>query len=273
MPSSLFALAGALFYGFGDFFGGLSAKRTPVWWVAAGSQVLGLPVLVVGLVVIPAAEVTGSDLVWGAVGGVAGVFGVALLYQSLAEGTMSLVAPTTGVVAAGIPVLVGLALGEVLDPRQWIGVAVGMVAILLLAGRGGGSLSLRLAIRAVGAGTGFALMFVALAQTTEASGVWPLVGARAASIPIAVFIAVRSGRPGASRSAWGLVALAGLLDQSANLAVVVALQRGPLGVNSVLASLYPAITAIAAIAFLGERPGRFEAVGIVAAVAAALLLA
>ena len=273
MPSSLFALAGALFYGFGDFFGGISAKRMPVWWVAAGSQVLGLPVLVVGLVVIEATDVTTPDLVWGAVGGVAGVVGLALLYQSLAEGTMSLVAPITGVVAAGVPVLVGLALGEVLDTRQWTGVVVGIVAIVLLAGPGGASLSLGLLARAMGAGAGFALMFIALAQTAEASGMWPLVGARAASIPLALFVAFRSGRPHGSSSAWGLVVLTGLLDQSANVAVTVALQRGPLGVNSVLASLYPAVTALAAIALLGERPGRFEAVGIVAAISAAVLLA
>jgi drug/metabolite transporter (DMT)-like permease len=60
---------------------------------------------------------------------------------------------------------------------------------------------------------------------------------------------------------------------SANVSLALALQRGSLGVVSVLSSLYPAVTALVAIAILGERPGRFESIGIGGAVVAAILLA
>jgi drug/metabolite transporter (DMT)-like permease len=276
--SSILALASAVFFGFGDFCGGLSSRRLPVWTVAAGSQVLGLPVLAVGLLVVSAPSVTTGDLVAGAVGGVAGLIGLALLYGALADGTMSIVAPITGAVAASVPVLVDLVLGTRLTGRQWVGVAVALAAILLLAGPGRPSLTPALALRAIGAGLGFAAFFVAWSQTSVESGLWPLVAARGVSIPIAVAVAViaagrRPAGPGGSRSVWALVAVTGVLDMAANVSLTLGLQRGSLGVVSVLSSLYPAVTAVVAIAVLGERPGRFESVGIGGAVVAAILLA
>ena len=53
-----------------------------------------------------------------------------------------------------------------------------------------------------------------------------------------------------------MVAVLGGLDMSANIAVALALQLGPVGINSVLSSLYPVFTVIAAIVLLRERPDR-----------------
>src|SRR5207253_4143004 len=50
---------------------------------------------------------TGADLIAGAIGGIGGGAVVAMLYRGLALGTMALVAPVTGVVAAFIPVVYG----------------------------------------------------------------------------------------------------------------------------------------------------------------------
>jgi drug/metabolite transporter (DMT)-like permease len=277
--SSVLALASAVFFGFGDFCGGLSSRRLPVWQVAAGSQVLGLPVLAVGLAVVSAPVVSPGDLVNGVIGGVAGLIGLALLYGALADGTMSVVAPITGAVAASVPVLVDVVFGTRLDGRQWAGVVVAIVAIVLLAGPGRVSLTSSLALRAVGAGLGFAAFFVAWSRTSIDSGLWPLLAARGVTIPIALGMAlVVVRRPGArssdsGRRVWGLVALTGVLDMAANVSLALALQRGSLGVVSVLSSLYPAVTAVVAIAILGERPGRFESIGIGGAVVAAILLA
>lgn len=274
--SSLLALGSALFFGFGDFFGGLATRRLPVWWVAAGSQVLGLPVLAVGLVLVEAPEVRSIDVLNGAIGGLAGLIGLTLLYASLAAGTMSVVAPITGAVAAVVPVIVDLALGTELVARQWVGVVVAVAAIVLLAGPGRVSLTPRLATQAFGAGLAFAAFFVALSQTSVDAGLWPLVGARALSLPIAVVMAaltVRGRGAPAWRSALGIVALTGVLDMAANVSLALGLQRGSLGIVSVLSSLYPAVTSLVAIGVLGERPGRFEWVGIGGAVVAAVLLA
>lgn len=52
-----------------------------------------------------------------------------------------------------------------------------------------------------------------------------------------------------------------------------ATRRGPLGAVAPLTAMSPALTAALAVALLGERPGPLNSVGIVAAVAAAVLLA
>jgi drug/metabolite transporter (DMT)-like permease len=69
------------------------------------------------------------------------------------------------------------------------------------------------------------------------------------------------------------LAAIGTLDMGANVAVTLALQRGPIGINAVLSSLYPAFTALAAIIVLHERPTTRQGVGIGFALVAVLALA
>jgi uncharacterized membrane protein len=107
--SQTLALISAVLFGVADFAGGFASRRLPVWKVIPWSQLIGLVLLFVGLLVVPAEEVTRDDLLWGAVGGLAGLAGLALLYSTLAAGTMSVVAPISGATAAAIPVLFDLA--------------------------------------------------------------------------------------------------------------------------------------------------------------------
>jgi drug/metabolite transporter (DMT)-like permease len=58
----------------------------------------------------------------------------------------------------------------------------------------------------------------------------------------------------------------------ANLLVAVALQRGPLGIVSVLTSLYPVVTALTAVAVVGERLTRVQLAGVFLAMAAVVML-
>src|SRR5688572_532302 len=58
--------------------------------------------------------------------------GVALLYRALAIGVMAVVAPTTAVCTVGIPVFVSVALGERPATRTFGGIALAIVAIVLV---------------------------------------------------------------------------------------------------------------------------------------------
>lgn len=268
------ALSGGLFYGFGDFSGGVATRRLPVWAVVSWSQAFGLSVLALGLALFPATEVTGADLAWGALAGIGGAVGLGLLYRALADGTMAIISPITAATAAAIPVLVDLAGGGRFTNRGAAGILLALAAIVAIAAeRSAGHLSGRLLTTALIAGVGFAVFFIAISRTAEASGFWPLVAARGVTIPIA-FALHRAVEPRRVMTAAALptVAAAGLFDMGANLFIAAALQRGPLGIVVVLGSLYPAVTALAAVILLHERLSRIQLGGVALALGAVGLL-
>ena len=268
------AIAAAFFYGFADFAGGLVTRRISVWTVIAWSQLLGLGLLALGVLVVPATSVTAEDLLWGAVAGLAGLAGLVLLYLSLARGTMAIVAPISGAVAAAIPVIADLLFGPGLTTREAFGVVLAVVAILLVGvERGSGRPDRRPLLGGIAAGALFGFFFLAFAQTDPASGLWPLVAARAISIPLVFAVAAFRGAARPPRlDDLRLVAIAGNLDMAANVAGALALQRGPAGVTAVLISLYPAVTAATAMVVLRERPTATQFAGMTVALAAVVAL-
>lgn len=107
-----FALLSALCYGAADFLGGFTAKRAHTLAIVVLSQLTGLVLLLITVPFLPPAAPGRADVVWGALAGVAGGGGVALLYRALAIGVMSVVAPTTAVCAVVIP-------GRAVRRRHW----------------------------------------------------------------------------------------------------------------------------------------------------------
>lgn len=272
--SQLLALTSAALYGFADFAGGLAARSTPTWTVVGWSQIFGLPILVVGLLVVEAPDVGRDDLAYGAVAGILGLLGIGALYQALARGSMSVVSPITGALVALIPVIVGLSLGEFLTTAQWIGVLLAVIAVVLVSSSGeSAQLDVRVLGLALIAAVWFAAFFVVLDRTSVDAGLWPLVAARSVAIPSAFVIALATRsdlRP--ARSALPTIAIAGSFDMAANIAILLALQSGPLGTGSVLSSLYPAFTVLAAVIVISEMPSRLQWLGVALALFAAVLL-
>jgi uncharacterized membrane protein len=272
--TQLLALAAAALFGVADFAGGLASRSLSVWRVSAWSQLLGVPLLVIGLLVVQATEVTTQDLALGAAAGGIGLIGLVLLYSALATGTMSIVAPTVGALAAAISVGWDVATGGTIATIHWIGIVMSIGAVFLLAFQRGGAPVERVPIlKAVGAGVSFAVFFIAMSHTNEASALWPLVAARSVSIPLAFLFALKAREVSLpTKPVLWLVVFTGMADMGANLAIMIAVQRGPLGVNAVLSSLYPAFTVMAAYLVLKERPTLQQRVGIAIAVVAVLLL-
>lgn len=273
----LLALCSATTYGVGDFFGGMAAKRASAAAVLLWSHLAGL-CLVVGTTLFVAGEATAHDLVLGALGGLGGAVGVGLLYQALAIGPMSAVAPVTALLAATVPVMVGFGQGERPGITVMVGMVAALMAIVLVSAEGGGSLrpsDLRGVALALGAGLGFGLFFVALSYTHDGAGMWPLVAARTASVAVVGSLAL-AGRirshlpPGRPRV---LTAGAGLCDVGANVLYLLAIRQGLLSVVSVLSSLYPASTVVLAWIVLRERFAPMQRVGLLLAVPAAVLMA
>lgn len=271
------ALASALVYGTSDFLGGLASRRAPVLAVVALSQAAGLTAL---LLLLPwlGGPVTGADLLWGAAAGVAGATGLLVFFRTLAGGVMSVVAPTTAVTAAAVPVLVGVASGNRVGVPATAGILLALLAVALVSAEEGlGALrSARPAalLPALLAGLAFGCFFVLLDRTGADSRLTPLVTARLASVALVLAVAGttrRTVRP--PRAALPLVLTSGVGDMSANALFLLATQApGQLAVTGVLASLYPVSTVILAQAVLRERLAAAQVAGLAAAAVAVVLI-
>ena len=176
MPA-LLALAAACTFGVADFLGGLCTRRAAVVAVTLTTNLAGAALAIVLVSTIGGAWTPGA-IGWGAVAGLAGLIGLVLLYQGLADGPNRLVSPLSAVIAAIVPVAVGVTLGDRPDTLAIAGLAVAPIAIWLVAG---GDLrmtdtSRRPVLLGVGAGLGFGTFFALIAQTpddAEPSRSWP----------------------------------------------------------------------------------------------------
>jgi drug/metabolite transporter (DMT)-like permease len=266
----------ALTYGVGDFFGGIAAKRNPPTVVVAVSQAFGLAIMI-ALVVIDGSPFAAGDFGAGAAAGSIGLVGVILLYRGLATGTMSVVAPITAVGAGVVPLAWGLASGDRPSAVALVGVAAALVAVALVSAAD--AAEDRSATRAdIGlalvAGAAFGMVFVLLGSTEDSSGMWPVLGARTASVSLvltALLAMRRSLRP--APGTLPTIAGAGALDAGANALYLLASREGLLSLVSVLSSLYPAATIVLARLVLRERMNRVQLVGIVLAFTGVALIA
>jgi drug/metabolite transporter (DMT)-like permease len=276
------ALASAVCYGAADFLGGMTARRASTIAVVVLSQSTGLMLLVVTLPLLPAAAPSHGDYVWGAVAGVTGSAGVALLYRALAIGVMAVVAPTTAVCAVALPVLVAVVLGERPGMVRVGGILLAVVAIVLVSqsnsaqpirSEGGSASRLTAFPLAMLSGVAIGLFYLALARTTGDAGLWPLVAARVVSVSLfagMAFVGSRSLRMPAR--VGGVVAAGGILDMLANVLYLIASRSGPLSVVVTLASLYPASTVLLARVVLHERLSSRQWVGVACALLAVIMI-
>ena len=267
-----FALSSAVAYGFGDFVGGMAARRTSVLRVTAVAQLAGLVVL------LPATFLLPGQVSWGAVGfgalaGVGGMSGLLLYMRGLAVGPMGVVAPLSAVVGAGLPLVAGVLDGERPGPVGWLALAVALVAIgMASAGsRGDAAAGAGLAY-GLGAGVGFGLFFVGLDMTPDGSGLWPLVTGRVVSVALLSLALLSPARRG-PLDGLRLMVLCGVLDTAANVLFLLAARSGSLSVSGVLVSLYPVVVVLLARFVLRERLTGLQLTGVGMALTASALLA
>ncbi|MFI7227094.1 EamA family transporter [Nonomuraea angiospora] len=271
----ILATACAVVYGTADFFGGLATRRSQVLSVVVLSQVAGLVLILALLPVLPGAA-GAAALSWGLAAGLSGAAGLVLFYRALATGVMSVVAPTTAVTSAALPVVFGLATGE--RPAFWalVGVALALCSVLLVSQdrsteRRGSRASV---LTALAAGAGFGGFFILLAMAPDDAGLWPLVGARVSSITTVALLALvtrRALRPGPG--SLHIIVAAGVLDMAANVLYLLAQRGGLLSLVAVLVSLYPASTLLLARQVLGERLRAIQVAGVACALGAVALIA
>ena len=267
MPA-LLALLAAVLWGSTDFAGGNAARRLGSAAVLMWTTSLALPVLLVVTVAGGDLRVDATVIGWGALAGLSGALGITCLYQGLSTGVMGVVAPISGT-AAVIPVVVGVASGDLLSAVQVIGLVVAIAGIVLAGGpqvrafRTGGH---RPVLWALAAAVLLGFTFVGLAGGSATSAATTMVTQRLvylATTATVVLLAHQKARPG--RADLLPLFVIGLGDLSANALFALASRGGELAVVAVLASLYPVTTVLLARRLHHERLQQLQIVGVVAA--------
>ena len=268
-------------FGAGDFLGGLASRRSSALRVVAVSQLYGLALVLLLLPVFPPDAFAINDLLWGAAAGMSGGAGLVALYRGLSRARMSVVAPVTAGVAAMVPAVFGLVAGERPSALASAGVVCALLAIFIV-GRtppdsdvqiSPGWAGSRGLPEAIAAGIGFGAFFIFLSNASAGSGIWPLVGARLASLALLwLLLAALPGTVSIRKETNVLILGAGLLDIVANALFLYATRGGLLTLVAVLSSLYPAATVLLARVVLIERLSRTQVGGVVLAVAGMALI-
>jgi drug/metabolite transporter (DMT)-like permease len=272
------ALLAAIGYGTSDFVGGAGARRASTMSIVFVGQLTGaVAMLLVGLG--SSGSPTLAHAGWAVTAGLGSAVGSIFLLRGLSRGRMAVVAPTSAVGAAVLPVLVGLASGDRPVPLVWIGLVLALPGIWLVsrqvtdgtessaAGRGA-------LVDGLLGGVGFGVLFVALGQIPESAGTLPLALNQLTGAVVTVVVATvlrQQWRPSRGSAGWGVPS--GLLGVCGTLAFVGASHLADLSVVAVLASLYPAVTVLLARVLLGERLGAGQRLGLVFCSAAVGLIA
>jgi drug/metabolite transporter (DMT)-like permease len=289
-----------LCWGAADFFGGVQSRRLPALTVAFWSQVAGALALAVALGV-QGGRPAAAGVAWGLAAGVGSGGALVLFYRSLAEGTMSVVAPISAC-GATVPVAAALLAGDQPGAIAGVGVLAAITGVVLVsrtpnappARPGGPARPARpgpaeqtpagraepgpVFAMALGSALGFGLFYVFVDAGTAVPGgapLWVIAGARAGSLLVLSTIALVGWRSGLR---WpgrriGPVALVGLADTGANLLFAYAATTGNLAVVGVLGSLYPVATVILARWVLGERLSGGQNAGVILALSGVGLMA
>lgn len=276
MNSTIFwGLGSAVTWGIGDFCGGLATRRTSVWTVVLYSQAVGMLLLLLLVFAFGETLPRSSDLLWGAVAGLAGIIGLLALYQAMALGQMALVAPLTAIIALSIPVIIGILTEGWPAATTLGGFILAGVSVMLISYAPQRNVSTQGLWIALVAGCGFGGFFVLIAQTQDAAVFWPLVAARATSVAIlsAFIVSQRRTAIPTARQAILPIILAGVFDASGNACFVLAEQAGRLDIASTLSSLYPVSTVVLALVLLREHISGVQGVGVLIAIVAIPLLA
>ncbi|HZO58914.1 MAG TPA: DMT family transporter [Solirubrobacterales bacterium] len=273
MGALLLAFASSISWGVADFLGGLKARQLPVLNVVTASQLTGL--LLVGIYMLIRWEpMPGGDFVlWAPLSGLAGAIGLLAFYRGLAVGNMGVVAPISAT-AAVVPVVVGIASGDRPSELQYTGLVLALAGVVLASREEVSGGPARGAGLAIVSALGFGFFFVGLDHASDADVGWAILANRVTSFSLlfAAFLVIRP--PLAVRRAdVPVLALIGTLDITANLMFAIASTIGLVSLVSVLGSLYPLTTAALAAVVLRERPHRVALIGVAMAIGGVVLIA
>lgn len=279
MLSILFGLTAALGWGAGDFTGGLASRKTGAYRAVFYSEVIGIIFLLI--IVKISGESLPNQRVWllAMLAGALGTVGLILLYHSMTLGLMSIATPVSALLAASLPVLVGIFKEGIPQLLTVIGFGFALFAVWMISQGENGVTNILVHLSDLKlpllAGIGFGSYFVLMHEATSTGAtIWPMVASRSGGTILitAYMLITRASWKVDDTSAWPMITINGILDISGNVFFILAGQSGRMDVAAVLSSLFPGTTVMLAWIFLKERLTLNQWIGIASAMAAIVLM-
>ena len=279
MLSIFLGLLAALGWGAGDFTGGIASRKTGAYRTVLYGEVIGIFVLFFVIAIFSEPIPDLRSWMFAMLAGALGTLGLVLLYHAMTLGLMSIATPVSALLAAALPVVVGIFREGLPAWTTFVGFGFALFAVWMISqGEDGVTdilshlADLKLPLIA---GIGFGSYFIFMHEATSTgSTIWPMVASRSGGlILITVYMLVtRSSWKVEDASAWPIITLNGILDISGNVFFILAGQMGRLDVSAVLSSLFPGATVVLAWIFLKERRSLNQWIGIAAALTAIVLM-
>ena len=269
------ALVAALVWGSGDYVGGRATRGHHPYQVLALVSLSGLVLMIVAALVRGEPWPDFTSTVWSAIAGVAGGFGIAALYYGLATAEAAVVSPTSAVVGAILPVLIGTLTAGFPAPLKIFGMIAGVLGIWIVTrgpapSAGGSRNGLTLGLIA---GIGFGGFFISMAQVPREAVFSPLVVAKAVATTFALVVLFLRRVSLPSLRANPVALVAGLLDAGGNVFYLVAAHMTRLDFAAVISSMSPVVTVVLAGTCGQQRVSRTQWLGVLLCIGGVALIA
>ena len=273
----IYGFFSAASWGAGDFAGGLASRRTGVYRATFYGEALGLVLLLVAAIFIHEKAMPWTSWLLNVAAGGFMAVGITIFYRALAEGQMSVAAPVSALMTAGLPVIATALIQGFPKPTTLAGFTLALLAVWLVAQGNGSSKKALVRIADVRmpliAGLFFGIYFILIHLGSQHAVLLPLIAERStASIIILIMCAFQGGAHLPEKTVWPLIAMNAIWDVGGNAFYILAGQVGRLDVAAVLSSLYPGFTVIFAWIILHEKINRTQFVGILAALAGIVMM-
>jgi drug/metabolite transporter (DMT)-like permease len=270
-----FGVLSALLLGTSDFLAARAARHSPslsVTRTVVSTSLVFSPLL---LLLVDSAP-TRRDLVLGAGSGIAMITGLMLLYHGYKVARMGIVAPTSSVLLAAVPVLVDLVRGERPSTLGAIGILIGLVALVLTSYTPGGEGSATLgALLGLASGVAFGVAFTLMGEVSAEAGLAPVMAQRMAGFLLLaiVFLIGRDPFLVEHRPARRTAVVGGFVAMCAIAFLQLGFRSGASGPVSVAASQFATVAVILSVLFNKERMRWWQGVGVGATALGVALIA
>ncbi|NJN79902.1 MAG: DMT family transporter [Anaerolineales bacterium] len=211
--------------------------------------------------------------------GMVGTIGLMLLYHAMSIGMMSIAAPVSALLAAVLPVVVGIFTEGLPDFLTLIGFGFALFAVWMISQGENGIKDIRSHLTDLKlpllAGIGFGFYYILMHQATSDSDstIWPLIFARLGGVILVIcYLIITRSSLKIDITALPIISVNGILDLGGNFFFILASRVGRLDVSAVLSSLFPGATVLLASIFLKERLTRNQWFGVIAALMAIILM-